>query len=48
MEFSGGQEAAESRGTLFEDKKFWLAQRIPSRSHYGNLITVLSELAVLV
>jgi hypothetical protein len=33
-------DGAGSGGTLFEGKKFWVAQRVPSRSRWLELITV--------
>ncbi len=33
-------DGAGKGGTLFEDKKFWVAQRVPSRSRWVDLITV--------
>ncbi len=33
-------DAAGSGGTLFEGRKFWVAQRVPTRSRWLELITV--------
>jgi hypothetical protein len=33
-------DGVDGGGTLFEGKKFWVAQRVPTRSRWLELITV--------
>jgi hypothetical protein len=40
-------DGAGSGGTLFAGKKFWIAQRVPSRTRWLELITVCESFATL-